>query len=61
MSTAAHEINEALKLYRVAQGTEHEEAAYAELNAVIARVKLQDRAEQCCGGRCRFCPVWRAK
>jgi len=60
MSLAADQINAALQLYRIAEGTEHEEAVYAELNAVIARVKLQDREEQCCGGRCRFCP-WRER
>ena len=60
MSLAAIEINDALKLYRIAEGTEHEESAYAELNAVIERVKQEQHAD-CCGGRCRFCPVWRSR
>lgn len=57
MSQSAKDINAALQLYRVAQGTEHEEDAFANLQATVARV----RDEQCCGGRCRFCPVWRSK
>lgn len=57
MSQSAKDINAALQLYRVAQGTEHEADAFANLQATVARV----REEQCCGGRCRFCPVWRSK
>lgn len=57
MSQSAHEINEALKLYRLAQGTPNEGDAFEHLQSVVAEVK----ARECCGGRCRFCPVWRGK
>lgn len=61
MSQSATEINEALQLYRASIGTEAEQVAYEHLNAVVERVKQQTNEDRCCGGRCRFCPVWREK
>ena len=55
-SQSARDIDDALKLYRLAQGTDAEDDAYSHLQAVVERAKQQDA---CCGGRCRFCPVWR--
>lgn len=56
-SKAAQEIDDALKLFRLAQGTEAEADAYSHLQSVVERVKQSN--DNCCGGRCRFCPVWR--
>lgn len=58
MSQSANHINDALKLYRAAQGTEAEQLAFDNLNAVVERVK---RGDECCNGRCRWCPQWRGK
>lgn len=54
------ELIEALQLYRLAQGTPDEQAAFDYLNETVQRVR-EGQGRECCGGRCRFCPMWRGK
>lgn len=60
MSTHAHRIEHARRIYAAALGTAAEESARRNLELVIADARPEARTppDWCCGARCRHCEAW---